>query len=226
MGEQAYQGKTDQRVDVVGDGTHVPVVKIYGGTSSQSSVNFEDELYTVIKTWAGLAVNSTVTYRRENNSSTGRSDAYWVNAADVTIADPPSPIGDYVQSAFPAKQIAVLLVVDAASVVWRQFTNTANGGVTYYPINGSTPGTPTGAIKPYGGAERTTLCPIAFVSGTATYTLPSAPTSMSGAALTVTNINYTTNGVDYTVSGLTLTILNSAVLACPTGTAMSFTYTS
>jgi hypothetical protein len=123
---------------------------ISGTTSSQSTVDFVDELYTVIKAWTGATLGSTVTYRTRTDKTTGVSSAFWVNASDVVIVDPPSPIGEYVESAFPSKDIHVLAVVDSVGKLWRQFTNTATGGLSYYEFSADVKGIPTGLVRPAG----------------------------------------------------------------------------
>ena len=225
---ETLQSGVTKRIKRQPDGTFAEPVAVAGqvSTGGGSAVNFEDELYTVIKSWASLAVGSTVTYRKKTDQTSGASSAYWVNASDATIADPPSPIGDYVESALPSKETAVMAVIDAAGVLWRQYSNTATGGVTYYQMGAPIKGTPSGAVVPYGAQSRQTVYPFNFVAGTAVYTLPTAPTSASGAALRVTNIDFTANGVDWIISGTQLQILNAAVLASQAGTTMTFTYPS
>lgn len=206
--ESIYDGY-ERRWQKQSDGSFAPGISVASGSaSSQSSVDFSDELYTVIQAWPGATVGSTVTYRRRTDKDTGVATAYWVNASDVTIADPPNPISAYVESALPAKDIAVLFVIDGAGVVWRQFTNTANGGVTYYPINGSTPGTPTGAVLPY--ARQSGIQPVPLQGNVShIYTLPVAPSSLTGAYIMRNGVSYPVNGVDWTVAGTTLTIVNA-----------------
>jgi hypothetical protein len=182
---------------------------ISGGSSSQSTVDFVDELYTVIQAWPGATLGSTVTYRRRTDKTTGQSTATWVNASDVVIADPPSPLANFIEAALPAKQTTVLAVIDSAGIVWRQFTNTATGGVTYYDIGSSTKGTPTGDVKPFGGTAGG-IQPVPL-QGNANhvYSLPVAPTTLTGAYVLRNGVSYPINGVDWTVAGTTLTIVNA-----------------
>lgn len=191
-----------------------------GGASGETTTTV---LYKLLKAWAGLAVGTTI-YWVQTDTEGADPTFKWLKTDGTEIAAPPD--STYYTPAFDDATFAHQHFVDSNGVLFYYISRAGSPSVAHKVLNGSTY-TPVGQVLTVASAGGTkTVYPFTFVSGTAVYTLPTAPVSASGAKLRVTGIDYDENGVDWTISGLTLTILNTAVLSLPNGTNFSFTYLS
>ena len=188
----------------------VAVVNLDGsavsGSATANNLIITNTFYKVLKAWATFTVNGTATYRSTTNTLTNVTVTGWYDGGDVLQADPPDT--SYYTTLTDASTFAHTHLVDANGVMFYYVSRPNVASVAYKVSDGSIY-SPVGAIKQAPLAS-SGIQPVPL-QGNAShiYTLPVAPSSLTGAYILRNGVSYPVNGVDWTVAGTTLTIVNA-----------------